>query len=191
MYRAFEENQGNQAKLKTRWNNHCSKESIIAYVLVPRYAAEGFFKDQDKLDVIQDVEDFADRHFDGLGLKATEELVEYISRVSSLTGTRRLNIMKMDAKQYWNVLGRTDFPILFECAKIINEMICSSEASERVWSIFRFIHSRMRNRLTDEKVTKLAFIYVNAAIVDKDKTDYMAELGAVLTGIDCEDDDDF
>jgi hypothetical protein len=53
-------------------------------------------------------------------------------------------------------------------------MTCSSAASERVWSIYRFIHSRLHNRLANEKVKKLAFIYVNCAILDTDdQTDYM------------------
>lgn len=71
-------------------------------------------------------------------------------------------------------------------------MVCSSAASERIWSIYRFIHSRLRNRLGNLKVEKLAFIYVNCAILDKaDNTDYISdEGGAILTGIDYEEDED-
>ena len=89
------------------------------------------------------------------------------------------------------VSGRQEFPCLYLCAKEINEMICSSAASERVWSIYRFIHSRLRNRLTNEKVEKLAFIYVNCAIFDNDdQTDYIADSGANLDGMDWEDDEE-
>lgn len=66
-------------------------------------------------------------------------------------------------------------------------MICSSAMSERVWSIYRFVHSRLRNRLVNEKVEKLVFIYVNCAILDQnDHMDYVLHEGAILNGTDYE-----
>jgi hypothetical protein len=63
--------------------------------------------------------------------------------------------------------------------------------SEHVWSIYRFIHSLLRNRLANEKVKKLAFIYMNCAILDSDdQTDYIADFGAVLDGMDCDNDEE-
>jgi hypothetical protein len=70
------------------------------------------------------------------------------------------------------------------------EMNSSSAPSERVWSTYRFIHSRLRNRLSNEKVEKLAFVYVNCSILDKmDQTNYFADDGAILSGVDCQNDD--
>ena len=55
-------------------------------------------------------------------------------------------------------------------------MVCSSAASERIWSIYKFIHSRLPNRLSNEKVEKLVGLYVNCAILDKnDFNDYIIE----------------
>lgn len=48
-----------------------------------------------------------------------------------------------------------------------------------------------RNRLTNEKVEKLAFVYVNCAIIDKhDQTDYIMDEGALLSGMDCDNNED-
>jgi hypothetical protein len=70
-------------------------------------------------------------------------------------------------------------------------MICSSAASERVWSIYRFIHTRLRNRLHNEKVEKLAFIYINTAILDKqDKNDYTFDFGTSISDQDYPNFDD-
>ena len=70
-----------------------------------------------------------------------------------------------------------------------SEMICSSATAERT-STFKFIHSRLRNRLTNERVRKLVFLYTNYVLLDnKDKNDYILEDGAVLSGIDCGEND--
>ena len=43
-------------------------------------------------------------------------------------------------------------------------MPTSSAASERVWSVFSFIHSKKRCKLLNDKVMKLAKVYVNTSI---------------------------
>lgn len=130
---------------------------------------------------------FVSRRFPELGTKAEEEMGNFASRMASLVGSRKESVMKMDATSYWNIFGRNEFPCLYLCAKEVNDMIASSAASERVWSIFRFIHSRLRNRLSNEKVEKLAFIYINCAILDKsDEMEYILGDGAFLNGLDYE-----
>ncbi|KAI9918506.1 hypothetical protein PsorP6_011640 [Peronosclerospora sorghi] len=59
--------------------------------------------------------------------------------------------------QYWLVDGAT-YPILRDVAV----MVTSSEASERGFSAMAFVHSKVRNRLSGEKVKKLFFIKNNA-----------------------------
>jgi hypothetical protein len=114
-----------------------------------------------------------------------KEMVDFVSKMTSLVGPRKETIMKMNSTSYWNIFGRHEFSCLYLCAKSVNEIICSSAASERVWSIFRFIHSRLRNRLSNQKVEKLAFIYINCAILDKtDQMDYIKDCGAILSGMD-------
>jgi len=66
----------------------------------------------------------------------------------------------MKASEYWNVFGKNKYPLLYACAKPIIGMTGSSALSERVWSIFGFIHKPLRNRLSNEKVEKLVFLYV-------------------------------
>ena len=67
-------------------------------------------------------------------------------------------------------------------------MICSSATAERVWSTFGFIHSRLRNRLTNERGKNLVFIYTNSLLLDTfDKNDYIAEDGAFLSAVECEE----
>ena len=51
-----------------------------------------------------------------------------------------------------------------------------------------FIHSRLRNRLTNERGKNLVFIYTNSLLLDTfDKNDYIAEDGAFLSEVECEE----
>lgn len=177
--------------MKHRWEFLSKDCTGIAYMLVPKFASDGFYIDNDRMDILNHVKKFMSFRFPELADKAEEEMVQFVSKMSSLSDSSKETVFKMDSRSYWNIFGRHEFPCLFLCAKEINEMISSSAASERIWSIFRFIHSRLRNRLQNEKVEKITFIYVNCAILDKaDQTDYMSDIGAVLSGMDCEIEED-
>ena len=50
-------------------------------------------------------------------------------------------------------------------------MPASSAAAERNWSAFSFVHSRLRNRLTPDKVEKLVYIFFNKKLQYKEDFD--------------------
>jgi hAT family C-terminal dimerisation region len=62
--------------------------------------------------------------------------------------------------QYWQADG-VSWPLLQYIAIKLFAMATSSAASERNFSTFGFIHSRLRNSLAPEKVQKLVFIKTN------------------------------
>jgi hypothetical protein len=63
--------------------------------------------------------------------------------------------------QYWLVDGAS-YPTLRDVAINVFSMVTSSAASERGFSAMGFVHSKLRNRLSTEKVEKLVFIKNNA-----------------------------
>jgi hypothetical protein len=65
--------------------------------------------------------------------------------------------------QYW--LQNTTYKTLAPIAVKIFSMAASSAASERNFSTFGFIHSKLRNRLGADKVKKLVYIKTNAVQV--------------------------
>ena len=115
-------------------------------------------------------------------------MIAFVGEMAALPERRKETMFKMNARIYWNIIGRDKYPALKEIAKPINEMICSSATAQRAWSTFRFIHSRLRNRLTNERVEKLVFLYTNSVLTDtNDKTDYILEEGAILNEIECQE----
>src|SRR4051794_22213639 len=77
----------------------------------------------------------------------------------------------MGPKQFWTVLFRNKFRSLSKLASRVFTVPTSSESSERIWSVFDFIHSRPRNRLSTDKVNKLVFVYTNSALLSKFERD--------------------
>lgn len=62
----------------------------------------------------------------------------------------------------WWIADGTDWPLLQNLAIRVFSMAASAAASERNFSTFGFIHSKLCNRLSPEKVKKLVYIKTNA-----------------------------
>lgn len=81
-----------------------------------------------------------------------------------------------DPSAFWSVYGRKLYPSLSRIAKRLYSIIPSSAASDREWNVFSTIHTKKRNRLSNEKVEKLAFVYISSALLDeKDNRDYTVD----------------
>lgn len=184
----FQNDRDTLAKVKKRWDFIKTAVHGLAYILVPKNAAEGDFID-DKGGVMSSVKIFASRTSNAEDAEETlKQMVSYVHEMSNLVGVQKEMIYNMSAAEYWSIFGKFKYPLLYKCANPINHMICSSASAERAWSIFGFIHSALRNRLVNEKVDKLAFIYINSGFMDEiDKTDYILEDGITLRYEDFDD----
>ena len=156
----------------------------LAYLLTPKFAADGFYFDDDKLNIIQSAIELAKKLFTEDEEKIAFEINSFVSEMCAAKDEgRSQTVLRMNAEHYWNIVGREKYPIIYKLAKPITAMIASSATAERVWSTFRFIHSRLRNRLLNERVDKLVFIYTNCVLLDIiDQNDYILDEGAILNG---------
>lgn len=188
LFNHYENNKTIQDKVKQRLRFLYTESMGLAYMLTPIHAAEGFYFGEDQTDIIGYATKLAQKvNAEDVEIVG-EEMLSFVTKMSTLSAKQRDVIFKMSDKNYWSIIGRREFPALYKVAKPIIEMICSSATSERTWSTFKFVHSRLRNRLTNEKVEKLVFLYTNCVLLDEnDKTDYILEDGAVLSELDYED----
>lgn len=72
----------------------------------------------------------------------------------------------IESKVYWNIQGAAKYPQLATVARRVFMMPLSNCASERVWSIFGWFHSKLRNRMKPETERKLAYVMVNMMLLD-------------------------
>jgi hypothetical protein len=81
-----------------------------------------------------------------------------------------------DPSAFCSVYGRKSYPSLSRIAKRLYSIVPSSAASQRGWNVCSTIHTKKRNRLSNEKVEKLAFVYINATLLDeKDNREYTVD----------------
>ncbi|CAK4504326.1 unnamed protein product [Aphanomyces euteiches] len=98
-----------------------------------------------------------------------QEMKDYMSFVAHATD-KQSNLMKqLDPYTWWGSIGIKKFPTLASAAAILLKIPTSQAASERVWSINDFIHSKRRNRLSVEKASKLVILYANARVSKKER----------------------
>lgn len=140
----------------------------LGNILDPRFIGDGM-----AFDVQAEVEDFLFSFplVDGTTNEERKEQLfkEYTAyRVRALSertnDTFRFKMLTKGSKtvvQYWQCDGNT-WPLLQKVALQVFAMPCSSAASERNFSTFGFIHTKLRNRLSAEKVEKLVYIKTNA-----------------------------
>ncbi|KAL0228872.1 hypothetical protein GEMRC1_013492 [Eukaryota sp. GEM-RC1] len=74
----------------------------------------------------------------------------------------------MESLDWWSLFGG-DTPHLQKIATKILGIVLTASASERCWSIYTFIHSNRRNRLTPARARDLVFVYMNLQLLNKSK----------------------
>ncbi|RWR73192.1 hypothetical protein CKAN_00144800 [Cinnamomum micranthum f. kanehirae] len=110
------------------------------------------------------------------------------------TPTARRAIMKSFPAEWWLNYGESA-PILRKIAMKVLSQTTTSSNCERNWSTFSFIHTKVRNRLTMQKLNKLVYIHYNIKLRNRqrrrrefeDQTDYFCPIN--LNYIFSENDD--
>lgn len=176
----FKENAVVLAKVQKRWDFIKRDVHYLSFMLTPKHASSNNFIEE-KAEEMSKIKGFVAVRSPATVDEAARQMIQYVGHVSSIQGDYKEMIDTMKATDYWSIEGKHKYPQLHSHAKTISSMTCSSAAAERVWSIFGFIHNQLRNRLANDKVEKLVFLYVNAGILDeKDSNDYILEYLATL-----------
>lgn len=139
----------------------------VAYVLDPRYLG-----DQMSRSLRKEIEDFI-FNFPKVDGSTSKERKDQLAKEYTLFRIDALNEREektyrfkmigdtQSVLQWWKADG-TDWPMLRKLAIRVFSMAASAAASERNFSTFGFVHSKLRNRLAPEKVKKLVYIKTNA-----------------------------
>jgi hypothetical protein len=151
---------------------------LFAYLLNPAMATDPTMKSDDRRQAIRELKAYLVKFFADVNdqRKCHRELEAFTSSFATMGTEEKADYQAMNPKQFWAVFGNTTYPLLAQVALRVFQVPTSSAASERVWKVFSFIHSKRRNRLKPSKVEKLAYIYINAALLDElDDLDYLME----------------
>ena len=83
--------------------------------------------------------------------------------------------------KWWSQIGISEYPTLYKIAKLVFGIPTSQAASERVWSIYDFILTKRRNRLSPATLNTLVQLYVNACVAKRNN------LVEIMTGMEPDD----
>ena len=148
---------------RDRWNFLYCDGQGIAYLLDPRYCGEQLNNDD-----MGKVEDYLLDYFTSNANQKTDmsaQILDYRAHCETIKERRGKeyfdNISSTKALcKWWLTTGKT-WPLLQDVAFRVFSIPSSAAASERNWSAYGFIHSALRNRLKDERASKLVYVFFN------------------------------
>ncbi|KAG9412147.1 hypothetical protein AC1031_015084 [Aphanomyces cochlioides] len=158
-----------------RWGFIHTPSMGFAYFLNPKYGTRGMYIDADGKRDLHEVMNLLPKCIiNSRGLASSkktvvQEIKDYMSFVAHATGDQSNLIKQLDPYAWWGSIGVEKFPTLAAAAAILLKIPTSQAASERVWSINDFIHSKCRNRLSVDKASKLVILYANARVIKKER----------------------
>jgi len=130
-----------------RWAFIHSASMGFAYLLTPKYFYGEAMIGSDKLDTINQFYNYIPHTC--IFIKPCEiaetklQFQKYLSQFSLMPVSKKADIFGMPALSYWAILGKQQFPLLSKIALRLFTIPISSAASERVWSVYSFIHSKL------------------------------------------------
>uniref|UniRef100_U9TXR5 HAT C-terminal dimerisation domain-containing protein n=1 Tax=Rhizophagus irregularis (strain DAOM 181602 / DAOM 197198 / MUCL 43194) TaxID=747089 RepID=U9TXR5_RHIID len=135
-----------------RWQNFLyNPVVIVAYKLDPRYCGSQLNARIFDPIIEKEILSLVGEEYKDIVLT---ELAEYVGKTGSFAHSNLWGDVIQNPVNWWNLMkGR--YPILSDIAIQILSIPATSAASERNWSTFGFIHSKLRNKLHEKRVEKL------------------------------------
>jgi len=179
----FTDNELNYAMgiAKERWEFIYGDAHGLAYLLDPRYIGDALDRSTVAENWRADVESFlydfpesdsirpGDDQQRKMGLY--NEYQAWFAQASQLrerNDFRYQQYSKHHPSNYWRSTETLKFPMLCKIAQRVMAIVPSSASSERNFSTYGFVHSKLRNSLSPGSVEKLVYIKTNALQVQQD-----------------------
>ncbi|MQM08999.1 hypothetical protein Taro_041858 [Colocasia esculenta] len=109
-----------------------------------------FMRCLEKMDIDKDVQD-----------KIGDQMMMYMSARGSFGNPMAIRACERRLPTDWWLQYGVDTPELQSFALRILGLCCSSSGRERNWSVFKFIHTKKRNRLEHKRLNDLVFVQYN------------------------------
>jgi hypothetical protein len=94
-------------------------------------------------------------------LKYTALVLQSMSATGHMNPLRLLKERKLTVREYLDISLRGKFPLLMPIIIRLLSLIATSASAERNFSTMAFVHSKLRNRLSQDTVGKLTYIKFN------------------------------
>ena len=134
------------------WENRnkmiCKLPALVAYSLDPKY--KGILLNRDQTNKVN-----VAIYSNGKGENAYQQLENFRQSKGKLGCQKALNL---PANMFWDLM-KTSSPELSEIALKYTLLPSSTASLERTFSMWSYVHNKLRNRLSNDRSEKLIFIY--------------------------------
>ena len=97
-------------------------------------------------------------------LMAITEFQDFIESRGAFEGVPLAARADFPPHEWWDAFGH-GAPILSNIARRILAQVCSASSCERNWSMYSFVHNKVRNRLIHSRAEDLVYIYTNTRLM--------------------------
>lgn len=152
------------AAYKDRTKQICTDPAILSYIFTPNLKGSRLGNTR--------MRDFKGRFVLNYSFALLEQLENYLDEkpgtIFARPELKNLATKAGSAVAYW-LSVRPTHPELAKLALDHVKLPASTAALERVFSMWKFVHSKLRNRLTPDRSEKLAFIYHTLKMAEVEK----------------------
>lgn len=170
-----------QKLVKERWNYVACDPIRAAHLLNHKAAMESSYFPDEEFTCLTALKRMATK-FKGAAFaeQVTAEIQNFHHSMQTLTQEQKESLLSITSAGYWNMFGKSKFPGLAQLSHYLFGS-ASSAASERGWSTLKFVHNRLRNRLSNEKINKILFLMMNKLATVEDFEIYLEGMDADTT----------
>ena len=176
-------------KLVGRYDNFCTPEHLAANLLHPVHRGE-LLTEEEKATASNWIVEFAGGSLEDQQCVGTS-LTSFMTNSRAFTKSKILQLgLHENPQKWWQSVPfyvNDISPSLVDIGMRLGALPASSASSERAWSALGVIHTKRRNRLTNDKLEKLGIIYINLRLVIKGNK--RQRLQAVQRAQECDSED--
>jgi hypothetical protein len=147
------------------WDHFHDDTMVLAYMLDPANKAPNM-NDYERQCCLKSLKELTNDG--GEYKKVLGEWTNFIGKAGTFKFGFTAEVLEActDQLAWWAAWG-SDAPILTNIARALLSLPSSSAAAERNWSTYGLIHSKLRNRLSPDRLKKLVYIYFNLRALAK------------------------
>jgi hypothetical protein len=97
-------------------------------------------------------------------LQALAEYQDFLENRGPFEGSTNPRRHDAPLHEWWDAMG-SEAKALQTIARRILGQVCSVSACERNWSMYSFVHNKVRNRLKYNRVDDLVYVYANTRLI--------------------------
>jgi Protein of unknown function (DUF 659)/hAT family C-terminal dimerisation region len=97
-------------------------------------------------------------------IEVIDQYQDFLENRGAFADSTDPNIHVVSLHEWWDAMGGGAKALQIIARRILGQ-VCSASACERNWSMYSFVHNKVRNRLKHDRAEDLVYIYTNSRLL--------------------------